>query len=156
MELLMLYHVFSLKEPVFFELFCTKFLSAKLTSSVCCLNFGDTLWKKTFKPNIKVKIFDSREDIEGISKACLTFLKSSKPSWLPRKLVAKKYYWDLQLLSILTYCWKGTSYNSILTIIDWLTKIIYDKPLPINCYTQTCKSFYRPCTLIPRPPRLDR
>ena len=43
MELLMLCHVFFLEEPVFFELLCTKFLSAKLTSSVHCFNSKDAL-----------------------------------------------------------------------------------------------------------------
>ena len=27
--------------------------------------------------------------------------------------------------------WKGDSYNSILVIVDWLTKIIYYKPVKI-------------------------
>ena len=80
MELLMLCHVFSLKESVFFELLCTKFLSTKLTSSVHCFNSGDALRKKTSKPHIKAKMLDGWEDVEGTIKACLTFLGSSKLS----------------------------------------------------------------------------
>ena len=35
MKLLMLYHAFSLEEPVIFELFCTELLSAERTLSLC-------------------------------------------------------------------------------------------------------------------------
>ena len=49
-----------------------------------------------------------------------------------RELVARKYYGDLQLLLISTYCRKDTSYDLIFAIVDRLTEIIYDKPVPIN------------------------
>ena len=38
---------------------------------------------------------------------------------------------NLQLLPIPTYCWKGTSYDSILVIVGRLTKMIYYKPIQI-------------------------
>ena len=59
-----------------------------------------------------------------------------------RELVARKYYGDLQSLSILTHCWKSTSYNSILIIVGRLTKMIHYKPLQITIDA-------------PRLPRLD-
>ena len=35
----------------------------------------------------------------------------------------------LQALSIPTHCWKGTSYDSILVVIDWFTKMVHSKPV---------------------------
>ena len=46
------------------------------------------------------------------------------------ELVARKYYGDLQLLPVPTYCGKNTSYDSIL-VIDRLKKMVHDKPVQI-------------------------
>ena len=44
---------------------------------------------------------------------------------------ARKYYGDLQLLPIPIHRRKGTSYDSILVIVGWLTKMIHYKPVQI-------------------------
>ena len=49
-----------------------------------------------------------------------------------RELVARKYYGDLQLLPIPTHCRKGTSYDSIFAMVDRLTEMIHDEPVPIK------------------------
>ena len=147
MELLMLCHVFSPEEPgrssswilEFFTSYdqrplYTKFLSAERTSSFRNFSSGDTLRKKM---SIRAEMLDSRRDVKIIFKACPTFLRSSELSWLAghfgiwktRELVARKYYGDLQLLSILTHCRKVTRYDSILVIVDWLTKMVHYKPV---------------------------
>ena len=48
-----------------------------------------------------------------------------------RELVARKYYGDLQLLPIPTHRRKGTSYDSILVIVNLLQKMLRDKPVQI-------------------------
>ena len=50
------------------------------TSSFRYFNSGDALRKKTSKPRIRAEMLDSWKDVEGIIKACLTFLKSSELS----------------------------------------------------------------------------
>ena len=42
--------------------------------------------------------------------------------YITKELVARKCYKDLELLPISTN-WKGTSYNSILVIVDLLTPV---------------------------------
>ena len=73
------------------------------------LSSGDALWKN----RIKAKMLDG---------------------WLGKcrgKLVARKYYGDLQSLPIPTHRRKSTSYDSILVIVGRLTKMIHYKPLHI-------------------------
>ena len=77
-ELLMLCHVFSSEETVFFKLLCTELLSAQRTSSLHYFNSGDALRKKTSKPRIRVEMLDGWEDVERIIKACPTFLEIIK------------------------------------------------------------------------------
>ena len=43
-----------------------------------------------------------------------------------------KYYRDLQFLPIPTHHRKGTSHDSILIIVGWLTKMINYKPVQIT------------------------
>ena len=82
-----------------------------------------------------------RHDVEAYVKGydvCLAF-----------KTVRHKPYGDLQFLPVLTHRWKDLlmdfvtslpvsidwkrcSYNSILVIVDWLTKIVYYKPVKIT------------------------
>ena len=67
---------------------------------------------------------------------------------LVSKAVCHKSYGNLQSLPVPTYCWKdlsidfvtglpistnwkGDSYDSILVIVDWLTKIIHYKPIKV-------------------------
>ena len=52
------------------------------THVIPLLNSGDVLRTKMSKPRIRPEMLDSWEDVEGIIKACLTFLKSSELSWL--------------------------------------------------------------------------
>ena len=100
-------------------------------------NSGNLLWKKMSQFRINAEMLGGWKDVKRTIKACLTFLRSSKLNWLAshfavkktRELVAQKYYKDLQLFPIFTYCQKGTNYNSILIIVGWLTKMIYYKPV---------------------------
>lgn len=67
---------------------------------------------------------------------------------LVSKIVCHKFYGDLQLLPVLTHCWKDLlidfvtslplsanwkddNYNSIFVIINRLTKMIYYKPVKV-------------------------
>ena len=75
-----------------------------------------------------------QRDVKGFVKGCEVYLAS--------KTVCHKLYGDLQLLPVLTHWWKdlsidfvrgflisadwkGNRYNSILVIIDQLTKMVY-------------------------------
>ena len=68
---------------------------------------------------------------------------------LASKTVRHKPYWDLQFLPVPTHRWKdlsmdfvtglsistdwkGDSYDSILVIVDWLTKIVHYKPVKVT------------------------
>ena len=50
----------------------------KYTHSLRYFSSGDALRKKTSKPRIRAEMFDSWEDVEGIIKDCLRFLKISR------------------------------------------------------------------------------
>ena len=82
-----------------------------------------------------------RHDVKAYVKGCDVCLAS--------KTVRHKPYSDLQSLPILTHQWKnlsmdfltglpvsinwkGDSYNSILVIVDWLTKMVHYKPVQIT------------------------
>ena len=82
-----------------------------------------------------------RRDIKDYVRGCNICVAS--------KAVRHKPYGDLQSLPVLTYCWKdlsidfvtslpistdwkGDSYNSILVIVDWLTKMIHYKPVKVT------------------------
>ena len=68
---------------------------------------------------------------------------------LALKLVRYKFYGDLQSFSVLTHQWKnlfidfvtrllvstkwkGKTYNSLLVIVNWLTKIVYYEPVKVT------------------------
>ena len=82
-----------------------------------------------------------RHNVETYVKSCDICLTS--------KTIRHKPYGDLQLLPILTYQWKdlsmdfvtgppiltdwkGNSYDLILVIIDWFTKMVYNKPVKVT------------------------
>ena len=82
-----------------------------------------------------------RHDVEAYVKGCDVCLAS--------KAVRHKPYSDLQLLPVPTHQWKdlsmdfmtglpvsinwrGDSYDSILVIVDWLTKMVHYKPVKIT------------------------
>ena len=82
-----------------------------------------------------------RHDVEDYVKGCNVCLAS--------KVSQHKPYGDLQSLPILTHRWKdlsidfvtslsiltdwkGDSYDSILVIIDWLTKMVHYKPVKVT------------------------
>ena len=81
-----------------------------------------------------------RRNVEDNVKGC--------DIWLASKIVRHKPYGDLQFLSVPTHCWKyllidfvtglpistmwkENSNNSILVIVNWLTKIVYYKPVKV-------------------------
>ena len=85
-----------------------------------------------------------QKDMEAYVKDCDICFSS--------KTVRHKSYKNLQSLRILTYCWKDLSmdivtellistnwkresYDSILVIVDWLTKIVYYEPVKITIDT---------------------
>ena len=82
-----------------------------------------------------------RHDVEDYVRGCNVCLTS--------KTVRHKPYGDLQSLPIFTHCWKdlsmdfvtglpistdwkGDSYDSILVIVDWLTKMVHYKPAKVT------------------------
>ena len=82
-----------------------------------------------------------RHDVDDYVKGCDVCLAS--------KAVRHKPYGDLQFLPVPTHCWKdlsmdfvtgllilrdkkGDSYDSIFVIVDWLTKMVYYKPVEIT------------------------
>ena len=82
-----------------------------------------------------------RRDVEDYVRGC--------DICLALKAVRHKLYGDLQSLPILTHCWKdlsmdfitglpiltdwkGDSYDSILVIVDWLTKMVHYKPVKVT------------------------
>ena len=84
----------------------------------------------------------------SLRKDVKTYVKGSDV-WLALKAVRYKPYDDLQSLLVSTYQyknlsmyfvtglsistdWKGDNYDSILVIIDWLTKIVHYKPVKIT------------------------
>ena len=84
-------------------------------------------WRCALEEDVLVQDqLDNREDVERVvhHREYSTIKKT-------RELVARKYYGDLQLLSMPTHCQKGTSYNSILVIIGWFTKMIHYKSVQI-------------------------
>ena len=85
-----------------------------------------------------------RRDVKDYMKWCNICLAS--------KIVRHKPYGDLQSLLVPTHYWKnlsidfvtslsiltnykGDNYDSILVIIDWLTKMVYYKPVKVTIHT---------------------
>ena len=72
-----------------------------------------------------------RENSQGlfyVTKIIRTELTTEKT----REIIIRKDYGDLQLLPIPTHYRKDTSYDLILIIVDWLTKMVHYKPVQIT------------------------
>ena len=92
-------------------------------------------------------MLDSWEDVKGVMhfhglSYIPEIIRTKLTTGKTRKLVARKYYGDLQLLLIPTYRWKDTSYDSILVNVGRLAKMIHYKPVQVTIDA-------------PRLPRLD-
>lgn len=104
----------------------------------CCTTRGYCLYPKSFKRSssagtttihqlgISASIYwpSLRKDVEAYVKGC--------DVCLALKVVWHKPYGDLQALPVPTHRWKDESYDSILVIIDRLTKMMHYKLIKIT------------------------
>ena len=115
----------------------TKLISRHQDDSLAC-HFGI---EKTYKLLVPKYFWPSlRHNVEAYIKGCDVCLASKAVKYKPysdfQSLPVATYRWkDLSMdfvtgLLILTD-WKRDSYDSILVIIDWLTKMIHHKPVKI-------------------------
>ena len=139
MELLMLCHVFSLKESVFFELLCTEFLSAQRTSSFHYFSSGmhseysgirttqelathflplPKFYRCALEEDVPaLNQFDGWEDVKGVVHLHGLFyvLEIIKPELTTKKIrqfVARKRHQTLGCHLPISNDWKDTSHNS--------------------------------------------
>ena len=84
------------------------------------------------------------QDVEAWVKGCNICLASNAVCYTPYKnlllLPIPTHWWknlsiDLVIGLPILANWKGDSYNSILVIVDWLTKMIYYEPVKITINT---------------------
>ena len=85
-----------------------------------------------------------RKDIEAYVKWCDVCLTSKavqyKPNWDLQSLPVSTHQWKDLLIDFMTGLplsadWKSNSYNSILVIINWLTKMVHYEPVKVTINT---------------------